>query len=85
MSAYVKEFLSIVEIENKICQICFKLKTPVELISDKLIMSLEGLPTSNLPRQIDHPKMYYIDKGHCRFGCHITEIFQGLIFRRCNM
>ena len=30
--------------------------TPVEFVSDKLIMSLEGLPTSNSPRQIDHPK-----------------------------
>ena len=62
VSAYVKEFLSIVEIENKICQICSKLKTPVELISDKLIMSLEGLPTSNLPRQIDHPKCTILTK-----------------------
>ena len=32
------------------------MKTPVEVIYDKLIMFLEGLPTSNLPRQIDHPK-----------------------------
>ena len=32
------------------------MKTPVELVTDKLIMSLDGLQTSNLPRQIDHPK-----------------------------
>ena len=32
------------------------MKTTVELISDKLIMTLEGLPTSNSPRQIDHPE-----------------------------
>ena len=56
MSTYIKEFLSIVEIEYKIFQICSKLKIPVELVSDKLVMSLEGLPTSNSPRQIDHPK-----------------------------
>ena len=48
--------MSIVEIENKKCQRCSKLKTPVELVTDKLIMSLDGLHTSNLPRQIDHPK-----------------------------
>ena len=53
---YIKLFLSIVEIENKICQRCSMLKTPVELISGKLIISIEGLPTSNLPRQIDNPK-----------------------------
>ena len=47
VSTYIKEFLSIVEIENKICRRCSKLKTPVELIYDKMIMSLEGLPTSN--------------------------------------
>ena len=34
VSKYTKEFLSIVETKNKICQICFKLKTPDELISD---------------------------------------------------
>ena len=56
MSTYIKKFLSIVEIENKICQRCSKWKTQVELISDKLIMSLEGSPTSNLLSQIDHPK-----------------------------
>ena len=32
------------------------MKQPAEVIYDKLIMILEGLPTSDLPRQIDHPK-----------------------------
>ena len=63
MSTYIKEFLSIVEIENKICQICSNLKTPVELISDKMIMSLEGLPTSNSSRQIEHPKYTSLKRG----------------------
>ena len=62
MSTYIKEFLSTLEIENKICQRCSKLKTPVELISDKMIMSLEGLPTSKLPRQIDRPKCTILTK-----------------------
>ena len=39
------------------------MKTPVELIYDKLIMSLEGLPTSNLNRQIDPPKCIILTKG----------------------
>ena len=47
ISTYIKEFLSKVEIENKICQRCSKLKAPVEIISDKLIMYLEGLQPSN--------------------------------------
>ena len=38
------------------------MKTPVELISDKLIMSLEVLPTSNSPTQIDHPKCSILTK-----------------------
>ena len=29
--------------------------------------------------------MYYIDKGHCFFGCDVTELCQGFIFRRCYM
>ena len=48
--------LSIIEIKNKKCQICSKGKTPIELFYDKCIMSLDGLHTSDSPRQIDHPK-----------------------------
>ena len=48
--------MRIVEIENKIRQRLSKLKTPVELVSNKLIMYLEGLPTYDSPRKIDHPK-----------------------------
>ena len=62
MSTYIKEFLSIVEIENKICQRCSKLKIPVELISDKLIMTLEGLSTSNSPRTVYHPRCTILTK-----------------------
>ena len=32
------------------------MKTPVELVTDKIIISLDGLHNSNLPRQIDHLK-----------------------------
>ena len=32
------------------------MKPPAEVISDKLIMILEGLPTSDSSRKIDHPK-----------------------------
>ena len=52
----------IVEIENKICQRCSKLKTTVDLISDQIIMSLKGFPTSNSPKQIDHPKCTILTK-----------------------
>ena len=56
VSTYIKESLSIVEIENKKCHRCSKLRTPVELVTDKLIMSLDGLHTSNSARKIDNPK-----------------------------
>ena len=58
-----KKLLSIIEIENIKCQIFSKLKPPVEVTSDKLIMFLEGLPTSNSSRQIDHPKCTTLTKG----------------------
>ena len=48
--------MRLVEIENKKFHSCSKFKTPVELVIDKLIMSLDGLHDSNSPRQIDHPK-----------------------------
>ena len=56
MSEYIKEFLSIVDIENKKYHICSKLNTPVELGNDKLNMSIDGLHTSNSPRKIYNPK-----------------------------
>ena len=37
--------------------------SPFKLVSDKLIMFLEGLPTSNKYRQIDHAKYTSIKKG----------------------
>ena len=39
------------------------MKTPVEVVSDKLIMFLEGLPTSNSSRKIDHPIYTSLKKG----------------------
>ena len=57
VSANIKEFLGIVEIDNKKCHICSKFKTKFELVTDKLIMSLDGLHIFNLPRQIYQSKL----------------------------
>ena len=38
------------------------MKQPAEVISDKLIMILEGLPISDLPRQNFHPKNTILTK-----------------------
>ena len=38
------------------------MKPPFEVISDKLIMFIEVLPTSNPPRQIDHKKCNILRK-----------------------
>ena len=78
VSTYIKEFLSIVEIDNKTFQRCSKLKTPVELISDKLIISLEGLPTSNLPRRIDHPKCTILAKETVVLDMILQKYFKDL-------
>ena len=56
MSTYIKEFLSILEIKNKKCHRCSKLKKTVELVTDTLIMSLDMLHASNFPRKMDNPK-----------------------------
>ena len=63
MSTYINKIMSIVQIENKKCQRCSNMKPPVKVISYKLIMFTEGLPTSNSPRQIDHPKCTTLTKG----------------------
>ena len=89
VSTYRKELFSIVEIENKIYQRCSKLKTPVELISDKLIMSLGGLPTSNLPKKIDHPKCTILTKDIVVLDVIIQKYFHdlfldNLIYENCS-
>ena len=48
------------------------MKTPLEVVSDKLIMFLEGIPTSNEYRPIYHPNFTAIKKG----TVILDEIFQ---------
>ena len=48
------------------------MRTPVELVSDQLIMFLEGISTSNEYRSIDHTKYTSIKKGIVV----LDEIFQ---------
>ena len=68
--------MSIVEIENKKYQRCSKLKTPVEVIYDKLIMYLEGLATSNSPIQIDHPKYTILTKDTVFLDVTLQKYFK---------
>ena len=63
VSTYMKENLSMIEIENKKCQKCSKLKPPVEVVCDKLVMVLEGIPTKIEYRPIHHLKFTAIKKG----------------------
>ena len=51
----MKYFLSIIEIENKTFRIWYNTNTPVKLVFDQLIMSLDVLNSHNLPGKIDHP------------------------------
>ena len=54
---------------------CSRSKTPVEVVSDKLIMFLEELPTSNSSRQIDHQKYTSIKKGAVVLGLILQNYF----------
>ena len=51
-----------IEIENKKCHIFYKWNTPIEFVYDKLIMSLDELHISILPKKIDHPKCTILAK-----------------------
>ena len=59
----MKEFLSKNEIENRKCHICHNTKTPIELVSDKLIISLDGLNITNSHQQIDNPNYTSLSKN----------------------
>ena len=79
VSTYMKENLSIIEIENKVCQKCSKLNPPVKVVCDKLIMVLEGIPTNIEYRPIHHPKFTAIKKGTVVFDV----IFQNISIIHC--
>ena len=52
------------------------MKTPVEVISDILVMILERLPTSDCPRQIDHPKCTTLTKDTVVLGVMLQNYFK---------
>ena len=52
VSDFIKAFFSINEIEKKKCHVLHNTKTLIELVSDKLITSLDGLNSPNSPRCI---------------------------------
>ena len=78
--------MSIVEFENKKCHRCSKWKTPIELVSDELIMSLDGLHTSNSLRKIDHPKCIVLEKGTIVLDVIFQNYFKESLFEniRCE-
>ena len=80
VSAYIKSFLSIIEIDNKICHICSIWNTPIELVSDKLIMSLNGLHTANSPRKFDRPKFTILTKDTIVLDVIFQNYFKESLF-----
>ena len=68
--------MSKVEIENNKCHICSKLKKPVELVTDNLIMSLDGLHTFNLPTHIDNKKCTILEKDTVVLDVIFQNYFQ---------
>ena len=63
MSDYTKYFLSIIEIEKNLSQVRKKEKTPIESVSDNLIMYIYGLNINNFPRKINHSKYTTLATG----------------------
>ena len=59
------------------------MKSPAEVIYDKLIMVIEGLPTSDLPRQIDHKKCTTLTKDTVVFDVILQNYFKDS-FTRLN-
>ena len=54
------------------------MKSPAEVIYDKLIMVIEGLPTSDLPRKIDNPKCTTLTKGTVDLDMMLQNYFKDL-------
>ena len=73
--------MTIVEIDNQKCHRCSKLKTPVELVNDKTIVSLGGLHTSNSTSQIDPPKCTILENDTIFFDVILQKLFQELFLK----
>ena len=54
------------------CELCKKEKTQIRSVTDKLIISIDGLKISNSPRKIDHPKYTALEMSTIILG----DIFQ---------
>ena len=63
------------EILNKKCHICHNKNTPIELVYDKLIMSIYGLNSPYQPQKIDHPDYTNVSKKAIKLD-DICQIFQ---------
>ena len=72
-----KIFLSIIEIENKKSPIWFRWKTQIELVSYKLIISLDGLHISNSTGKIDHQKCKILAKDTIVLDDTFQNYFKG--------
>ena len=71
------DMTTFVAIKNELkVAIPIKLETPVELVSDKLIMSLDGLHTSNSPKKIDHTKCTILANDTVVFDVIFHNYFQ---------
>ena len=76
VSTYIKQYLSILEIENKICHRYSNMKPHFEVISDKLIMILVVLTKFNSSRQINHSKYTTLTKDTFIFDVMLQNYFE---------
>ena len=74
VSNFIKYVFSINEIENKNGHICYNTKTPIELFSNKLTMSIYGLNILNSPRKMDHPNYTSFQKTQPSWVTYLTII-----------
>ena len=67
------------EIENKKCHICHNTKTPIELVSDKVIMYIHELNSPNSSRQIDHPNYISLSKKAIKLDDIFEKYFKKIL------
>ena len=71
------------------CHICKKWRTPIELVTDKVIMPLDGLNISDSPSQIYHPKYTKLETGTIAlddiFHHYLKDsFFEDIIYKNCS-
>ena len=80
VSAYIKYFIIIIQVEREMCQMCYIWKISIELVSYKRVMSIEWLNSSNSQRKTIIKNIQHWQQTTLRWMTHFRIISRNHCF-----